>query len=40
MTVIDQRTIIDRPAPNCDMLVEVEAGAAWDVVLEAIEAFA
>jgi inosine-uridine nucleoside N-ribohydrolase len=40
MTVIDQRTITDRPAPNCDMLVEVEAGAAWDVVLEAIAAFA
>jgi inosine-uridine nucleoside N-ribohydrolase len=40
MTVIDQRTITDRPAPNCDMLVEVEAGEAWDVVLDAIAAFA
>jgi inosine-uridine nucleoside N-ribohydrolase len=39
MTVIDQRTITARPAANCDMLVEVDADAAWDIVLEAIESF-
>jgi inosine-uridine nucleoside N-ribohydrolase len=39
MTVIDQRTITDRPAANCDMLVAVDADAAWEVVLEAIAAF-
>jgi inosine-uridine nucleoside N-ribohydrolase len=38
MTVIDQRTITARPAANCDMLVEVDAAAAWEIVLEAIEA--
>jgi inosine-uridine nucleoside N-ribohydrolase len=39
MTVIDQRTITARAAPNCDMLVQVDAHAAWDVVLEAISSF-
>ena len=32
MTVIDQRTLIDRPAPNCDVLTGVDADAAFDVV--------
>jgi inosine-uridine nucleoside N-ribohydrolase len=39
MTVIDQRTITDRPAANCDMLVDVDADVAWEVVLEAIAGF-
>jgi inosine-uridine nucleoside N-ribohydrolase len=38
MTVIDQRTITARPPANCDMLVEVDAAAAWEVVLDAIGA--
>jgi inosine-uridine nucleoside N-ribohydrolase len=37
MTVIDQRTLIDRPEPNCDRLVSVDSDAAWAVVIEAIE---
>ncbi len=39
MTVIDQRTLLERPAPNCDRLVGVDSDAAWGVVIEAIEHF-
>jgi inosine-uridine nucleoside N-ribohydrolase len=39
MTVIDQRTLIDRPEPNCDRLVGVDSDAAWAVVIEAIAHF-
>ena len=39
MTVIDQRTLIDRPEPNCDRLTSVDGEAAWDVLLEAIGHF-
>ena len=39
MTVIDQRTLIDRPAPNCDRLTNVDADAAWAMVSEAIAHF-
>jgi len=39
MTVIDQRTLIDRPEPNCDRLISVDSDAAWAVVLEAITDF-
>jgi inosine-uridine nucleoside N-ribohydrolase len=39
MTVIDQRTLIDRPPPNCDRLTSVDGDAAWAVVIEAIGHF-
>ena len=39
MTVIDQRTLIDRPEPNCDRLTAVDSDAAWAVVIEAIAHF-
>lgn len=39
MTVIDQRGLIDVPAPNCDLLVDIDAGAAWAIVVEAIAHF-
>lgn len=39
MTVIDQRTLIDRPQPNCDRLTGVDADAAWAVVTEAVAHF-
>ncbi|MEP7202888.1 MAG: nucleoside hydrolase [Ilumatobacteraceae bacterium] len=39
MTVIDQRTLIDRPEPNCDRLTHVDGDAAWAVVTDAIEHF-
>jgi inosine-uridine nucleoside N-ribohydrolase len=39
MTVIDQRTLIDRPDPNCDRLTTVDSDAAWSVVTEAIAHF-
>jgi inosine-uridine nucleoside N-ribohydrolase len=38
MTVIDRRTLKDRPAPNCDVLTRIDADAAWDVIVEAIAA--
>ena len=39
MTVIDQRTLVDRPEPNCDRLTQLDSDAAWDVVTEAITHF-
>ena len=39
MTVIDQRTLVDRPEPNCDRLTHLDSDAAWDVVTEAIGHF-
>jgi inosine-uridine nucleoside N-ribohydrolase len=39
MTVIDQRRLVDRPDPNCDRLVGVDADGAWSVVVEAIAHF-
>jgi inosine-uridine nucleoside N-ribohydrolase len=39
MTVIDQRTLIERPEPNCDRLTAVDVDGAWAVVLEAIAHF-
>ena len=39
MTVIDQRTLIDRGEPNCDRLVDIDGDAAWSVVLEAVTHF-
>ena len=39
MTVIDQRTLTERTAPNCDVLTTVDADAAFDLVADAIHAF-
>jgi inosine-uridine nucleoside N-ribohydrolase len=39
MTVIDQRTLVDRPEPNCDRLTNVDGDAAWAIVTEAIAHF-
>ena len=39
MTVIDTRTLRDVPAPNCDVLTDVDASAAWEVVVAAIASF-
>lgn len=38
MTVVDQRTLVDRPAANCTVLTDVDADAAWEVTIEAIAA--
>jgi inosine-uridine nucleoside N-ribohydrolase len=38
MTVIDRRTLKERPAPNCDVLTRIDADAAWDVIVDAIGA--
>lgn len=40
MTVVDRRTLRDRPVPNCDVLVEVDADAAFELLAAAIEHFA
>ena len=39
MTVIDERTVRDRPAANCDVLTTVDADAAFAVIVEAIAHF-
>ena len=39
MTVIDQRTVRSRPAPNCDVLTRVDADAAFEHVVAAIDNF-
>ena len=36
MTVIDRRTITDRPPANCDVVTRVDADAAWDVIIAAV----
>lgn len=40
MTVIDQRALIERDIANCDVLTHVADDAAFELVLEAIEAAA
>ncbi len=39
MTVIDERRLVERPAPNCDILVDVDDGEAFEIVAEAIAHF-
>jgi inosine-uridine nucleoside N-ribohydrolase len=39
MTVIDERRLRSRPAPNCDVLVGVDADAAFERVAAAVAAF-
>jgi len=39
MTVIDERTLRERPAANCDVLAKVDADAAFDLVVDAMSAF-
>jgi inosine-uridine nucleoside N-ribohydrolase len=38
MTVIDRRTLVERPGPNCDVLTRVDADGAWRVITDAIAA--
>ena len=40
MTVIDRRTLSERPAPNCDVLTTIDADAAFAVIVDAIASFA
>jgi purine nucleosidase len=39
MTVIDQRLLVERPAPNAEVLVGVDADAAFGLVLDAVTHF-
>lgn len=39
MTVIDQRSLIERPAPNCTMLTSIDADAGFAIIDEAIAHF-
>ena len=34
MTVIDQRHLIDRPATNCTVQTDLDADAAWAVIVD------
>ncbi len=36
MTVIDHRSLLERPPPNCDVLEGIDADAAWQVIVDAI----
>lgn len=36
MTVIDRRSLVDRPPPNCEVLERVDADAAWAAIVEAV----
>ena len=36
MTVIDHRTLKERPPANCDVLTSIDADAAWTVILDAL----
>jgi len=39
MTVIDERSLIDRPAPNCRQIVGIDAPGGFKVITEAIAHF-
>lgn len=39
MTVIDERRLVDRPAPNCTVLTRVDADAAFDLIVDAVAHF-
>jgi inosine-uridine nucleoside N-ribohydrolase len=39
MTLIDERHLLERPEPNCDVLTSVDADAAFDVVVQSIASF-
>lgn len=39
MTVIDQRRLLDRPAPTCDRLTSLDADTAWSIVVDSIAHF-
>jgi inosine-uridine nucleoside N-ribohydrolase len=39
MTVVDQRTLTDVPAPNTDVLMSVDDRAAFEVITEAVASF-
>ena len=39
MTLIDSRTLLERPDPNCAVLTTIDADAAFDVVVQSIASF-
>ena len=39
MTVIDERHLVERLDPNCDVLTSVDADAAFDAIVDAIAHF-
>jgi len=40
MTVVDQRTLKDLPAPNAEVLMSVDDAAAFRVIVDAVASFA
>jgi len=39
MTLIDERQLKERPAPNCTVQTRVDADAGFEIVIEAIRHF-
>jgi len=39
MTLIDQRDLVERAAPNCDVITSIDADGAFRVIVEAIASF-
>jgi hypothetical protein len=39
MTVVDLRTLKDRPAPNVELLMSIDEEAGFQVILDAIASF-
>ena len=39
MTVIDRRTLVERPPPTCEVLEHVAADDAFGVILDAVASF-
>ncbi len=39
MTVIDRRDLVDRPAPNCEVITDVDVDGAWATLNASVAAF-
>ena len=39
MTLIDDRSLIERPAANCDVIESIDADAGWSVIVDAVREF-
>ena len=39
MTVVDLRTLKDRPAPNVELLMSIDEEAGFQVILDAVASF-
>jgi inosine-uridine nucleoside N-ribohydrolase len=37
MTLIDDRALVERPAPNCRVLQTIDSDAAFELIVEAVQ---